>query len=189
MVVMRRILKWSMRLVLASALLVGSYVGLLHLTGNFHEVIAGELYRSAQPTPAALKGYIQSYGIRTVVNLRGESESDWYKDETAVAQRLGVNHLNFRMSAGRQLTAEESFQLIALLRDAPKPLLIHCQGGADRTGLASVIYLQQIANVDEETAEWQLSLLYGHIGLPFVSYAYPMDESWELFEKVLGLPS
>ncbi|MCJ8517914.1 protein tyrosine/serine phosphatase [Pseudorhizobium tarimense] len=186
---MRRFLKWSVRLSLSAALAIGSYLGILQLTGNFHEVIAGELYRSAQPTAAALERYIQSYGIKTVVNLRGESSRDWYRDEKSVTARLGVNHLDFKMSAGRELTPEESFQLISLLRDAPKPILIHCQGGSDRTGLASVMYLQQIANVDEETAEWQLSLLYGHVGVPFLSYAYPMDESWEQFEKIIGLPS
>jgi protein tyrosine/serine phosphatase len=32
----------------------GLYLGYLHATGNFHEVIAGELYRSAQPSPEQL---------------------------------------------------------------------------------------------------------------------------------------
>ena len=186
---MARFVKWSAGLCLAAGLAIGGYVGILQLTGNFHEVIAGELYRSAQPTAVALENYIQSYGIKTVVNLRGQSPRDWYRDETAVTDRMGVTHLDFKMSAGRELTPEESFQLISLLRDAPKPILIHCQGGSDRTGLASVMYLQQIAKVDEETAEWQLSLVYGHVGLPFLSYAYPMDESWERFEKLIGLPS
>ncbi|MFN7025723.1 MAG: dual specificity protein phosphatase family protein [Pseudorhizobium sp.] len=186
---MRRVVTWSARLGLAAVMSAGAYLGILQLTGNFHEVIAGELYRSGQPTAAVLERYVQSYGIKTVVNLRGESSRDWYLQETALTERLGVKHLDFRMSAGRQLTPDEAFALISLLREAPKPILIHCHGGSDRTGLASVIYLQQIANVDEETAEWQLSPLYGHIGIPFISYAYPMDESWELFEKVLGLPS
>ncbi|WP_353622898.1 dual specificity protein phosphatase family protein [Aliirhizobium terrae] len=167
---------------------LGLYLGYLHASGNFHEVIPGELYRSAQPSASQLSAYISRYGIKTVINLRGPSNRDWYKQEVAVTSALGARHFDFQMSAGRQLTAAESQQLIALLRSAPKPLLIHCMAGADRTGLASVVYLQQVANVDEETAEWQLSPLYGHVALPFFN-AWAMDETWEALEKVIGLPS
>lgn len=173
----------------ASLLLIGGHLGFLQLSGNFHEVLAGELYRSAQPSGAELENYVKRHGIRTVINLRGENNgTGWYREEVETAQRLGIQHINFRMSARRQLSTEQSEELIALLRDAPRPILIHCQAGADRTGLASVIYLQQIANVDEETAEWQLSLLYGHVGLPFLG-VYAMDETWEALEQVFGLPS
>jgi protein tyrosine/serine phosphatase len=93
------------------------------------------------------------------------------------------------MSASKQLTLDRTRQLIALLREAPKPILIHCQAGADRSGLASVIFLQQIAGIDEETAERQLSILYGHIGIPYLSSSFAMDENWEALEKAFGLPS
>jgi protein tyrosine/serine phosphatase len=75
------------------------------------------------------------------------------------------------------------------MRDAPKPILIHCQAGADRTGLVSVLYLQQIAGIDEETAEEQLSVRFGHIGIPYLSSTFAMDRSWENLEKVFGLDS
>ncbi|HVK92354.1 MAG TPA: dual specificity protein phosphatase family protein [Mycoplana sp.] len=176
--------------VLAGVLLLstGLYLAYLHVTGNFHEVIPGELYRSAQPSAAQLDDYVRRYGIKTVLNLRGPSDRDWYRQEIAESRRLGIRHVDFRMSAQRLLTTEQSAALIAIMRDAPKPILVHCQAGADRSGLASVIYLQQIAKVDEETAEWQLSLIYGHIGLPFLG-AYAMDATWEGLEKLFGLPS
>lgn len=170
-------------------LLVGGYLGALQLTGNFHEVVPGTLYRSAQPSPAEIAAYSRKYGIRTIINLRGENDGNWYKDEVAAARRAGIEHVDFKMSASKQLTLEQSYRLIALLRDAPKPILIHCQAGADRTGLASVIYLQQIAGADEETAERQLSIRYGHIGIPYLSSAFAMDANWETLEKVFGLPS
>jgi protein tyrosine/serine phosphatase len=185
---MKKVLKRNAMLAGVAALSLGVYIGYLHVSGNFHEVIAGELYRSAQPSPGQLSDYISRYDIKTVINLRGPSNRDWYASEVAVTYKLGVQHRDFPMSAGRQLTAEESQELIALLRSAPKPILIHCLAGADRTGLASVVYLQQIANVDEETAEWQLSPLYGHVALPF-SKTWAMDETWEALEKVIGLPS
>jgi protein tyrosine/serine phosphatase len=185
---MRKIWKRSAALLGFSILVMGAYLGLLQINGNFHEILPGELYRSAQPTPSQLAGYINRYGIKTVINLRGPSQRAWYKDEVATAERLTAQHVDFQMSVRRQLTPEESQRLIALMRDAPKPILIHCLAGADRTGLASVIYLQQIAHIDEDTAEWQLSPIYGHLNLPFLK-AYAMDETWEGLEQLLGIES
>lgn len=170
-------------------LFVGAYLGVLQLTGNFHEVLPGRFYRSAQLSPETLAEYIQQYGIRTVINLRGENdERDWYRHEAEAVQAHGATLVNFRMSAKRQLTVQQSWELVNIMRAAKGPILVHCQGGADRTGLASVMYLQQIAGVDEETAELQLSPLYGHLNLFFLS-AYAMDDTWEAFEKVIGLDS
>src|SRR3954454_9519239 len=57
----------------------GLHVGILHLGDNFHAVVPGELYRSAQPTPELITDYHVKYGIKTVINLRGENVgSDWY---------------------------------------------------------------------------------------------------------------
>lgn len=90
---------------------------------------------------------------------------------------------SYLVTLGGLLGGDEARQLATLLRDAPKPLLIHCRSGSDRTGLASAIYLNQVANIDQETAERQLSLRFGHIGIPLVSPTYAMDESWERLEK------
>lgn len=175
---------------LAIALLAGLYLGGLQLSGNFHTVIAGELYRSAQPSTRQLTGYVKAHGIRTVVNLRGADETaSWYKDEMEASRALGLNHVDFRMSPGKRLTTEQSQELIALLKDSPRPILIHCKAGADRTGLVSTIYLQQIAGIAEDTAEWQLSPLYGHVVIPYLSAAFAMDESWESLEMLLGISS
>lgn len=169
------------------ALLIGGYLGGLQLTGNFHEVLPGILYRSAQPSPLDIAEYARKYDIRTIVNLRGKNDSDWYRQEIAATKQANIEHLDFRMSASQELSVEQAVELVQLLRDAPKPILIHCQAGADRTGLASVLYLQQIAGVDEATAERQLSIRYGHIGIPYISSAYAMDRTWEKLEKVFGL--
>jgi len=171
-----------------AAIAFGGYIAYLQLSGNFHEVIAGQFYRSGQPSAAQLDRYIKDHGIRTVINLRGENlDAPWYQQELAQSQSLGITHIDFGMSAGKALTMPQTEQLIALLRDAPKPILVHCQGGADRSGLVSVIYMQQVAHIDEDVAEEQLSPLYGHVALPFLSRSYAMDDSWETLEKLLGI--
>lgn len=178
----------SLLLAVAGVLLAGSYLGGLQLTGNFHTVIANELYRSAQPSPTQIAAYAATYGIRSIVNLRGANPGkDWYEAERAMADRLGIQHLDFAMSAKRPLDDGRAAQLIALLRSAPKPVLIHCQAGADRTGLASALYLAAVAGEGEEAAEGQLSVVYGHVGLPMLG-PYAMDQTFERMEPVLGFP-
>lgn len=166
------------------AVVAGGYFGFLQLTGNFHTVVAGEFYRSAQPSAGQLQRYVKSHGIRTVINLRGASESaGWYSDEVAAARELGVWHIDFRMSASTMMTREAADQLLAIMKDAPKPILVHCQAGADRSGIASAIYSRGVAGKDEETAERQLSMYFGHIGIPYLSSAYAMDKSREMLEQ------
>lgn len=178
----------SLRILVAAVITIAAgtagYLGYLQLTGNFHTVIAGELYRSAQPTPTQLEAYIRAKGIATIVNLRGENDhARWYADEIATAEKLGVKHIDFKMSATKILPPDKADQLVAILKAAPKPILIHCEAGADRSGLVSVIYSERVAGINEDVAERQLSILFGHIGIPYLSAAFAMDESWEDLEQ------
>jgi protein tyrosine/serine phosphatase len=165
----------------------GGYIGLLQLTGNFHTVIPGELYRSAQPSGSQLEDYIKQYGIKTVINLRGKHDKPWYVEETAAAERLGVQHIDFGMSATKVLSVEKAVALIAIMKSAPRPILIHCLSGADRTGLASLMYSQQVAGIGEDQAEWQLSFLFGHVAVPYLSASFAMDRSWQNLERHLDV--
>lgn len=169
----------------AALLTIGLYLLGLQFTDNMHETLPGELYRSAQLTSAQLESYRRTYGIKSVLNLRGDNTgADWYDAEHAYTQKTGLTHLNFRMSSGSELSKAQVKELIALMQAAPKPLLIHCKHGADRTGLAVALYFAAIANKGEEAAESQLSLTYGHI--PWISAARAMDETFEAMEPMLG---
>lgn len=180
---MRRYVISLTALVLLLPLSFLAYLGLLQVSGNFHEVIAGQLYRSNQPSEGQLAAYIQQNGIKTVINLRGENDrSRWYEDEVSTTERFGITHIDFGMSARRELNLQRVAQLIDIMRNAPKPILIHCKSGSDRTGLASAIYVNRVAGMDEDTAERQLSLRFGHVGIPYLSSAYAMDQTWEEIE-------
>lgn len=164
-----------------------AYLGFLHATGNFHPVVTGELYRSAQVTRADIADYRTDYGIRSILNLRGAAPGEaWYDDEIAASMAAGIAHADFAMNASQELAAADAERLIALMRDLPKPLLVHCRHGSDRTGLAASLYLAAIKGVGEDEAEGQLSLRFGHFAVPVLSAAWPMDESWERLEAKLG---
>lgn len=173
----------------ACLLAAGLYLGGLQLTGNFHTVIPGTLYRSAQPSAADISGYHQAYGIKTVVNLRGEHlGEDWYEAEVVEAGRLGIDHVDFYMSASLELSQAQAEELLSIFERAQRPLLIHCKAGADRSGLAAALYLAAVSKHGEEAAEEQISLRYGHVSIPFTG-AFAMDETFEVLEPWLGFPN
>ena len=189
---MRPFLKWLGRGVLALLLVgaaFGGYVGWIQYRGNFAPIVPGVAYRSAQPTAEQIASYVKNDGIRSIINLRGASAGQaWYDQEVGEAGKLGVAHYDFRMSASQELSEDQAKQLIALMEKAEKPVLVHCAWGADRSGLASALYLAAIAGQGEAKAESQLSLRFGHISLP-ISKPYAMDRTFEALEPMLGFPN
>ena len=83
------------------------------------------------------------------------------------------------------MTSKVADQLLDIMKNAPKPILIHCKAGADRSGIVSAIYGRAVAGWSEESAERQLSVYFGHIGIPYLSSTYALDESWEKLEHHL----
>ncbi len=175
------------RVAIAATLLALAYLGGLMLTGNFHAVVPNEFYRSAQPDAADLD-HAAALGVRTVINLRGAKPgAPWYEAEVAEARKLGITLVDFHMSARHPLSQERAAELLALMLAAEKPLLVHCRAGADRTGLATALYLAGTGR-GEEAAEFQMTPVYGHIPLPILP-EYAMDDTFEALEAWLGFPN
>jgi protein tyrosine/serine phosphatase len=140
-----------------------TYVGFLLATGNIHEVEADTVYRSGQLWPSQLDRLLKQKNIRTVINLRGESPGvPWYDNEKAVADRNHVRHVSVRLKATREPDGQTVAALIEAMEAADYPVLIHCEAGADRTGLASALYRLVIKGDRAEDAGAQLSFRYGH---------------------------
>lgn len=170
----------------SSLLLIVGYMASLHASNNFHEVVPNEFYRSAQLNGPELTDYLRRYHIRSVINLRGQNlDKAWYREEIAAVAAAGVEHIDFGIKSSQFIDDARMIQLVETMKNAPKPVLIHCQGGADRTGLASALYLAAIKKESEFLSELQLSFLYGHFSIYF-DKAYAMNDSFEAFEPILG---
>lgn len=181
-------MNWALRALAATVSAVAGYFLLLTLTGNFHVIVPGEFYRSGQLTPSQMRAYVKDYGIRSIINLRGDNSGvPWYQSEIDAAKGLDVQHFDFRMSARHPLDQDRAEELIALMARAPKPVLVHCSFGADRSGLASALYLARIRHTNEEVAERQFSIYFGHLGFRFMP-SFAMDYSFDALEPWLGYP-
>lgn len=145
--------------------------------GNVRAVVPGRVYRSGQLTGGSfqamtarwagnsLDSVLESSRIRTVINLRGGSEADaWYRAERAICARLGVTYIDVPFSAVRMPPPEKLDRLLTAFDSAAYPVLFHCRGGADRSGLTGVLYLHLYQKVPLDEAETrQLTWRYGHI--------------------------
>lgn len=138
---------------LALALLTpsGSAPASLRLAGfeahnNFGVVLEGALLRSGAPSRAFLEYVRDRYGVRTVVDLRnpvGPVEGPLIQREERWTVELGLNHINYPMPPLPDADRAVDF-VQSLVAKSSAPVLVHCQGGKDRTGtLVALIRLRE----------------------------------------------
>lgn len=168
---------WLAAAVLLLALSGGYWFG-VRGADNLHTVEDGVLYRSAQMSGQTLDEVIRDKGIRSILNLRGAKPgSRWFQQEMAVTDARKVLHLDCKLSALHEVSPAALEEILRLVDAAPKPLLIHCEGGADRTGLVAAAWVFSREHARPEAAHEQLSLRYGHF--PYLwSRSGAMDRSF-----------
>jgi protein tyrosine/serine phosphatase len=114
---------------------------------NLHR-ISPTVYRSEQPTAVGFRN-LEKMGIRTVINLRAFNSDDDEIEGTALrAERVRILTWD--------VDDDHVIDVMRMLRNADDgPFLIHCQHGADRTGLMSAMYriLEQGWSADDALAE------------------------------------
>jgi protein tyrosine/serine phosphatase len=93
--------------------------------GNLFQV-SPDLYRSEQPDRSGIAD-LKSLGIKTFMNLRE------YHSDGAYFEQAGFALLRHAMAAG-SVSADDLVIVLRQIREAPKPVLVHCWHGSDRTG-------------------------------------------------------
>jgi len=111
---------------------------------NFFKVSDG-LYRSAQPLK---EGFIKlpDYGIKTVLNLRADNS-----DAENLAG-LGLNYEQIKINTWAFNEKDIDAFLRIIADEDNLPLLVHCQHGADRTGVMAAVYRIVVEDWSKEEA-------------------------------------
>jgi protein tyrosine/serine phosphatase len=145
--------------------------------GNFHAITPNEAYRSGQLDTDELEHYIKKYNIKSILNLRGpHPKTIWYAQDIQASEKFHINHYDVSLSASHAPTEQDIEKIIKIFREAPRPIMIHCQAGADRSGLVSAMWKIVVDGTSQSEAKKQLSIIYGHFP---IGSTVAMDQFFE----------
>jgi protein tyrosine phosphatase (PTP) superfamily phosphohydrolase (DUF442 family) len=133
---------------------------LRHLWTNRAPVTPG-VFRSNHPGPARLRR-LKAQGLASVLSLRGRTDHWHFQREEALCAALGLEFRVVALGARVAPPAARLAEALAALRSLPRPLLVHCKSGADRTGLICGLWILDQTG-DHRAARRQLSLQFLHI--------------------------
>jgi protein tyrosine/serine phosphatase len=179
-----KIVKSGVACVVLTILIAAAHLWYMEEQGNFHTITPGEAYRSAQMNRDELKYYIRKFGIHSIINLRGKNVREkWYTDEVAVCRNIGVKHYDLGLNATEAPSPEEISELLHIFQIAPRPVLMHCKAGSDRSGLAAALWEMDIDELPKSVAEEQLSIRFGHMPLGPTQAMDIFLENWKMPAK------
>ncbi|RAJ75008.1 tyrosine phosphatase family protein [Chitinophaga dinghuensis] len=106
--------------------------------------VSDSIFRSAQPDSSGFIA-LHHFGIASVLNLR-----------THHSDSMASGNTNFRLyhveMEAKKFTDQEIIAALKALQQAPKPILIHCQHGSDRTGVVTAMYRIVVQHWKKEDA-------------------------------------
>jgi protein tyrosine/serine phosphatase len=111
---------------------------------NFYQVTP-TLYRGAQPSALGMR-QLKAMGIKTVVNLRS------FNSDRDKLRNTGLAYEHIYMKAWHP-EREDIIRFLQITTDKSRqPVFVHCQHGADRTGLMCAIYRVAVCGWSKDEA-------------------------------------
>jgi protein tyrosine/serine phosphatase len=129
---------------------------------NFAAVAPGKLYRSNHPTPAKLAAFTKRVGLKSLINLRGQTRNGSDALSRDMAAKLGLDFYDMALDSRDAPQPDRILRLAEIYRTCQAPALIHCKSGADRAGLAAGVYVLLQGGTAAQ-AKLQLSWRFLHI--------------------------
>lgn len=138
-----------------------NFINLIRL--NFHQ-ISDEAFRSAQPTMEQLERYTKKYGIKTIINLKGEDPAGaYFLFEKEKCEELGLKLVNVGIKSRGIPHKEAILKAKNIFDDVEYPIWMHCKAGADRTGIYATLYQNFRKKIPVSETD-QLKLIpFGHV--------------------------
>lgn len=136
--------------------------------------VDASLYRGPRPLPSEYGEIQQSFS--SVLSLEGMAE-----DEKEMAELYPVPvsscPIVFLEIYWRGITQQRLSNILDQIEAAPKPLLVHCQHGQDRTGLIIACYRVRVNKWPKATAMAE-ALQYGY--RHWLNFG--LNKTWRAFE-------
>jgi tyrosine-protein phosphatase SIW14 len=102
------------------------------------------IYRSEQPNKEEFICLAET-GFRSVLNLRS------FHTDSKKTKGLSIKPYRVKMVA-RKFSDKEIVESLRILKEGPKPILVHCKHGCDRTGVVMGMYRIIFENWSKEEA-------------------------------------
>jgi protein tyrosine/serine phosphatase len=128
--------------------------------------VDAQLYRSGQPSREQLRELSARYGIRTVLKLNAGSDD--------APPEVKVLHFPLNVLLAPQQAELEA--ILTAIEKSPKPLLVHCTHGEDRTGL--IVALYRLRRGTAETVAYADMLQHGFHPYYGVKNAWQRRAEW-----------
>jgi protein tyrosine phosphatase (PTP) superfamily phosphohydrolase (DUF442 family) len=158
---------------------LGEDVAVSHAAIPRFQQVAPGLYRGGQPSAAGFE-FLKRRGVKTVINLRKEH------DEKELVEKLGMNCVHIPLDARETISDQAIKRFFAVVNDpAYQPVFLHCERGADRTGVMVGFYRIAMQGWDGSKAYDEardLGMRWWYRGLKRQLYEFaarpPASRSW-----------
>lgn len=139
--------------------------------------LSADLYRSGQPDDDGF-ATLERLGLQSVLNLRE------YHDDEDEAEDTKLKLYRIKLAAGK-ITRDDLMACLLVIDKAPKPILIHCWHGSDRTGVVCAAYriVMQDWTPEKAVAEFTEDR-FGHHKSYYKNLSKLIKETdWETFKR------
>jgi protein tyrosine/serine phosphatase len=123
---------------------------------NFCVVTPGLLWRSEAPTRSDAQ-WLVDHGVGTVVSLELDVRHSFETAHVDPGLVHSVTYFRVRDFAATQVLThrhldEHVAEVLAIIQEAPKPVLISCRAGVDRTGVIAAAYRVLVDGMSQRDA-------------------------------------
>jgi len=123
---------------------------------NFCVVTPGLLWRGESPTRADAQ-WLVAHGVGTVVSLQLDVRRSFESVHLDPGIAHSVTYFRVRNFAATQVLTHRHLddhvaEVLAIIQHAPKPVLISCRAGVDRTGIIAAAYRVLVDGMSREEA-------------------------------------
>jgi protein tyrosine/serine phosphatase len=123
---------------------------------NFCVVAPGVLWRSEAPTRSDARWLVE-HGIGTVVSLQLDVRRSFESVHPERGVRRSVDYFQIRNFSALQVLTHQHLDdhvalVLAIIQEAPKPVLVSCRAGVDRTGIIAGAYRVLVEGMSQKKA-------------------------------------